>query len=168
MPKSGWFVWSRNMIFPFLVMNIKLISQPLNPLQLRDGQSYVLFANSTYSPVIMCRWREGRLQEKTRSSNMMEQLHCITYSSVTNCGWWIDQGKRTNSKNAIFPNSMFSKSHVYPFMLPFSTLVCFDLGNCQTSFDKLHDIAAALLSVLLNLCSSLFFLDLWSESSEFP
>jgi len=39
------------MIFPSLVMNIKLISQPLIPLQLREGQRYVLFANSTYSPV---------------------------------------------------------------------------------------------------------------------
>jgi len=36
------------------------------------------------------------------------------------------------------------------------------------SFDKLHDIAATPLSSLLNLCSSLFFLDLWSEFSEFP
>ena len=51
MPRSGQFVSSRNMIFPSLVMNIILISQSLMPLQLREGRSYVLLANSTNSRV---------------------------------------------------------------------------------------------------------------------
>ena len=39
----------------------------------------------------MCRWREGRRQEQTKPTYVMEQLHYITHNSITNYGWWIKQ-----------------------------------------------------------------------------
>ena len=66
-----------------------------------------------------------------------------------------------------FPQKLYF-SYLSRRVVPSINIPTSKLSATFDHFDKLHDIAVALLSALLNLCSSLFFMDLWSESSRFP